>query len=211
MVDTILKILTPATTYDLVTLDELKLMLGIATTDTSEDAILQVYITDYSDIISRMCNRVFAYEEVQETVRCLQPSRYYVSHWPLLETDIDSVETPSGTPIDSAMYEVEQESGKIEFTGGNQSEPILVHYSGGYNLPTAAPPALKAACVMCIREARTWAMRQAVSGIRSISHKESRVMYFDVNAALGKKVTTPMDFVQSVVDTMLYHYMRLWV
>jgi hypothetical protein len=211
MVDTILKILTPATSFDLLTLAELKLMLGIASTDTSEDAILQQYITSYSDIISRMCNRVFGYEEVQETVRCLQPNRYYVSHWPILEIDIDSVETPSGSPIDSSMYEIEQESGKIEFTGGNQSEPILVHYSGGYNLPTNAPPALKAACVMCIREARTWAMRQAVSGIRSIAHKESRVMYFDVNAALGKKVTTPMDFVQSVVDTMLYHYMRIWV
>jgi hypothetical protein len=211
MVDTILKILTPATSYDLVTLAELKLMLGISMTDTSEDAQLQTYITQYSDIISTVCARVFAYEEVQETVRCLQPSRYYVSHWPLLETDIDSVETPSGTPIDSTMYEVEQDSGKIEFTGGNQSEPILVHYKGGYILPDDAPPALKSACIMCIREARTWALRQAVSGIRSISHKESRVMYFDVNAALGKKVTTPMDFVQSIVNSLLSAYMRYYV
>jgi hypothetical protein len=211
MVDTILKVLTPATSYDLLTLAELKVMLGIASTDTSEDAQLQTYITEYSDIIAVMCNRVFAYEEMLETVRCLQPSRYYVSHWPVIESDITSIETPRGSVVDPSTYEIEEKSGKIEFITSGQSEPIVVTYSGGYVLPDDAPPALKNACVMCIREARNYAMRQAVSGIRSISHKEARVMYYDINAALGKKVTTPMDFVQSVVDTTLYHYMRLWV
>jgi hypothetical protein len=143
-----------------------------------------------------------------ETVRCLQPNRYYVSHWPVLESDITSIETPRGAIVDPSTYEVEQESGKIEFISSGQSEPIVVTYSGGYALPDEAPPALKAACVLCIREARTYALRQATLGIRSISHKDSRVMYFDPNAALGRKVTTPMDFVDSIVKTMLYHFIR---
>jgi Phage gp6-like head-tail connector protein len=210
MVDTILKVLTPADSFDLLTLDELKDMLGIADTDTTQDDQLATYITQFSDIIARECNRTFAYEEMRETVRCLQPRRYYTSHWPVKEDDIESIETPRGEFIDPSTYEVEEESGKIEFFG-SRSEPIVVTYFGGYHLPDEAPPALKAACEMCIRDARTYAARQAVSGIRSISHKESRVMYFDVNAALGKNVGTPMDFVSDMVRTLLYHYMRFWV
>jgi hypothetical protein len=210
MVDTIIKIITPAPTYDILDLEELKDMLGILDTDTSQDEQLQMYITQYSDVISRICNRVFAREEVRETVRCLQPSRYYVSHWPLLEGDIESIESPRGSEIDSSLFEVEEDSGKIVFTAA-RSEPIVVTYKGGYLLPDEAPPALKAACELLIREARNYAARQAVSGIRSIAHKESRVQYFDVNAALGKSIQTPFTVANQTVQSLLYHFMRLWV
>jgi hypothetical protein len=209
MVDTILKVLTPADSIDLVSLDEVKLMFGIAPTDTSEDAQLENYITTTSAWLARECNRTFAYEEMYETVRCLQPRRYYTSHWPVKEDDIESIETPRGSLIDPSTYEVEEESGKIEFFGG-RTEPIVVTYWGGYHLPDGAPPDLKGFCTMMIREARAYASRQAVSGIRSIVHKESRVQYFDINAAIGKG-GTPFDFMGDAIKTSLYHYMRFWV
>jgi hypothetical protein len=194
MVDIILKVLTPAASIDLLSLEELKIMLGIPDTDTSQDAQLQTYITQYSDIIARECNRVFAQEAMRETVRCLQPNRYFVSHWPVKEDAITSIETPRGEVIDPASYEVEEGSGKIEFMV-SQDEPIVVTYTGGYLLPDEAPPALKAACEILVRQGRIWAQRAAVSGIRSLSHKDARVQFFDVNATKG----------------LLYHYMRFQV
>ena len=187
-------------------------MLGIADTDTTQDAQLQTYITQYSDIISKECNRVFAKEEMKETVRCLQPNRYFVSHWPLKEDDVASIETPRGSTIDPATYEIEEESGKIEFISSGQVEPIVVTYTGGYDLPDEAPPALKAACEILIREARMWAQRAAVSGIRSLSHKEARVQFFDVAATMAKQGGTgPVTAINEAVKGLLYHYMRFQV
>jgi len=209
MVDIILKTITPASSFDLLSLAELKAMLGIADTDTSQDAVLQTYITQYSDIISIECNRVFAKEEMRETVRCLQPRRYYVSHWPVKEDDITSIETPRGTIVDPSTYEIEEESGKIEFISSGQAEPIVVTYTGGYLLPDEAPPALKAACEMLIREARMYALRVATAGMRSLVHKDSRVQFFDPNAVAAKTAGhSPMTSLPEAVKSMLYNYIR---
>jgi len=213
MVDTILKVLTPATSNDLTTLADMKVMMGLQPTDTTEDAQLQIYITQMSMMIARECNRpesTFGYMELRETVRCLQPNRYYTGQWPIKEDEVESIETPRGSVIDPSTYEIEESSGKIEFYGG-QTEPIVVTYWGGYALPDDAPPDLTAICQMCVRYFRTYAMRQAVSGIRQISHKESRVSYFDPNAAIGKQAATPESFMNELTRSLLYHYMRFWV
>src|SRR5215475_13912021 len=99
MVDIILKTLEPADNFDLLTLEEAKLMLGV--TETDEDASIQLLITTYSDVVATLCNRVFAKETMRETVRCLQPNRYFVSHYPIAdESDVTSVECPRGTVLD---------------------------------------------------------------------------------------------------------------
>ena len=54
---------------DLISLDDLKLALGIAETDTSEDATLQAVITFQSRIIAEYCNRRFGLVEAMETFR----------------------------------------------------------------------------------------------------------------------------------------------
>ena len=72
MADRVIDIITPATTYDLISLDELKTMFGILLTDTSQDELLTMLITNYSDIIATYCNRVFAYEELSEIWRCVE-------------------------------------------------------------------------------------------------------------------------------------------
>jgi hypothetical protein len=209
MVDTLLKVITPAASYDLATLEEMKVALGIADTDTSQDATIQANITQYSDIIARELNRTLAFEEMQETVRCLQPNRYYVSHWPVKEDDIDSIESPRGTVYDPNSYEVEEASGKIEFFAG-QDEPIIVSYSGGYVLPDDAPPALSACLEIMIRAARAYARQQAVAGMRSLSHKEARVMFFDPNAALIK-TGSPIATAAQTIEPMLRPFRRFWV
>ena len=56
---------TPPIETDLVTLDDLKLELGI--TGTAEDAALQTRITRLSEQIAEYCDRIFALIEVEET------------------------------------------------------------------------------------------------------------------------------------------------
>jgi Phage gp6-like head-tail connector protein len=209
--DSIIKILTPATSFDLCSLEEMKKSLGIPDTDTSQDEQLQSHITMMSDVISVECNRVFAKEKVQETWRELDSRRVYLSHWPATEDDIEAVECPRGTsPYPTNGWELEEQSGKLSLFAG-QAEPIVVTYTGGYDLPDEAPPALKSACQIMVRTTRIWEQRQLTSGIRSLSHKEARVMFFDPNVLMKQQGSTPFSVAAQTVKDLLYHYMRFWV
>jgi hypothetical protein len=213
MADRVIKVLTPSATYDLMTLDEIKLMFGILDTDTSQDELLSAYISQYSDVIATICNRVFAYEQVTEIWRCVNydgtngMTRLFLSHYPIDSTLPITLESPTGAELDPSSYEVEEKSGKIELLSTN-SEPIKITYNGGYALPTDAPLALKQALALMVREAQARMQRLAVSGIRSISHKDSRVMYFDaaqtMAAGIGKGV-------MGGAGDLLMHYVRLEV
>jgi hypothetical protein len=211
MVDILTKILTPAISRDLITLDELKLALGIS--DASQDATLGRYITVYSDMIATLCNRTFAKETLTETWRDLDSNHLFLSHYPIAtETDIASVGCPRGITLDPSTYEIDLKDGQISLFA-TQSEPITVSYTGGYNLPDDAPPALSEALVVMVREARAAAQRASVSGIRSMSHKESRVVYFDPNllASRGFASNVLNPGIAPLVDTLLMHYVRIQV
>ena len=206
MADRIIKIITPATSYDLMTLDELKVSMSISPTDSSQDALLQQYITRFSDVVARTCNRTFGYETVSETWRCpMSSSRLFLSHYPVDETTITKLESPRGTAVDPSNYEVEPISGKIELLQGF-SQPVDVIYSGGYNLPNEAPNALKEATELMIREAMALAQRLLNSGIRMIGHKEARVMFFDPLALLMK--TQGFGWATTSANALLMHYTR---
>jgi hypothetical protein len=209
MADIITKILTPADTYDLLTLDAIKLAMGIPPTDTSQDAQLAEDITRYSDVISSLCNRVFAREEVRETWRCLGSRRMFLSHWPAAEADIASVESPRGSTLDPSVYEFEEQSGKLELFE-TRSEPIVVTYTGGYNLPEDAPPALRQVCEIMLLEGRALRRSFGSSGIRSISHRESRVMFFDPLVS-GARAAQQFGYSINSINSLLSAYIRFEV
>jgi hypothetical protein len=215
MADRVIRILTPAASYDLMTLDELKVLFGVPPSDTSQDAVFQSYITGYSDVIATVCNRVFAYEEVSEIWRCTNyddsnaMKRLFLSHYPVVEADVISVESPTGTPLDPSTYVIEEKSGKIELLE-TSDEPITVHYSGGYALPDATPPALKAALELMIREAQAMLQRLGAGGIRSITHKEARVQFYDPLAILSKEKGL-FGFGSTQANALLMHYVRFEV
>ena len=214
--DSTIKIITPATSFDLMSLDDMKIVLGIPPADTTQDAVIQSQITMMSDVIATECNRSpldshsWAKEKVQETIRDLDSRRVYLSHWPVKEDDIETVECPIGTPYPDGGWELEETSGKLSLYAG-QNEPISVIYTGGYDLPDGAPPALRASCEIMVRSYRMWEQRQATAGIRSISHKEARVMFFDPNVMLKQTGSTPLATAGQTVKDLLYHYMRFWV
>ena len=101
MADRVVKVLTPADSYDLLSLDELKLALGVSLTDTSQDQSLQQYITRYSNVVATTCNRVFAYETVAEIWRGANVNntngmkRLFVTHYPINPIAIMTLESPN--------------------------------------------------------------------------------------------------------------------
>jgi hypothetical protein len=217
MADRIIEVITPADTFDLMTLAELKTMFGMLATDTSQDEQLAMFITNYSDLIATYCNRVFAYEELTEIWRCVEydqnnaMTRLFLSHYPLDKAYDLVLESPTGSVIDPATYAIEWKSGKIELLGTN-AEPIKVTYAGGYDLPEEAPPALKQALGLIIREGQAMFQRLAVSGVRSIAHKDSRVQYYDSQATANKALGIGVSAVgMSAANSLLMHYVRLEV
>ena len=212
MVDIIIKVLTPADSYALLTLDEIKAILNVAPTDTSEDAQLSMWIDQYSDVIATMCQRTFAYEEVQETWRGdslpFDSPRLFLSHYPVADTDLESVESPKGSVIDPTTYEVENGSGKMRIDG-YWAGPVVVKYWGGYHLPDEAPPALKTACGLLIQAARLQAKMGATGGIRGLTHGETRIQYFDPTQMFGKAgFAGPLQTATDTVNALLNAYMR---
>ena len=216
MADIIVKVLDPADSYDLASLDEIKTLLGLPAADTSEDELLGMWITYYSDVIATLCNRVFAKEKVIESWRGdtkpfdTDNGRVFLTHYPVVDTDIESITAPDGTTID-AGYELENASGKLQFFDATWSEPIRITYTGGYDLPDEAPPALKQALALLVQNARIWQSRALTSGVRSISHRESRVQFFDINQAVAKMGGAgPLALANEMVGALLYKYMRFY-
>ena len=92
MADVTVNVITPADSYALMSLTELKTFLGVATSDPVSDAQWQMMIDTNSATISELCNRVFAKEEVEETWRDVQNGqRIYLTHYPVVAADIESV------------------------------------------------------------------------------------------------------------------------
>jgi hypothetical protein len=217
MADISVKVLEPADSYDLCTLDEIKIMIGIAPGDTTEDELLSLWITQYSDVIAAMCNRVFAKEKVIETWRGdtmpldTDNGRIFLTHYPVADADLETISGPDGTNI-TGGWELENASGKLQFFSATWSAPIRITYTGGYDLPEDTPPALKQALALLVNNARIYHSRSLTSGVRSISHRESRVQFFDVNAAMAKMGgNTPMGFASEMINSLLYKYTRIYV
>jgi hypothetical protein len=194
MTDVTIKVLEPPTSNDLMTLEDAKIMLGIGDADTTNDEQLALAISQNSIAISSQCLRRgygFGKQKVRETHRCVPPqccpggvARIWLMLWPVMETDIESVECPAGTVLDPVSYELEEQSGKLTIFSGGGSE-IVVTYSGGYDLPDNAPLDLSRAVGITVREARTEAAAAAVTGIRMISHKSARVMFHSPSQSSG--------------------------
>ena len=218
MADRVISILTPATSFGLLTLEEAKLALGMSITDASEDQQLSFWNEMNSETVMRLCNRIFAREEVREEWRELNGGwRIFPSHWPIKQADLLSVESPMGTVLDPSSYELEEQSGKIEFFGGSNGssawvEPVVVHYWGGYNLPNEAPQPLKRAVAMLNLQNKLLSSLGTIAGIRALSHKEARVMFHDpsklLSIALGGKGAGG---IEASIWNLLSHYVHLEV
>lgn len=211
MADVTVKVLEPATSHALLSLHEAKIMLGIPTADTSTDAQLQLLIDINSAVIAAKCARVFAREKVAEYWRELQPPRLFLTHWPVKESDIESVAAPDGTLLLPTSYQLEESSGKILFKGGAPAEPIVITYTGGYELPNEAPMALKQAVGLLTGASRAEQQTAATAGIRMIAHKEARIMFHPPSSGSSSSSGGGMSGARVAVDSLCAHFTRFWI
>jgi hypothetical protein len=221
--DVIIKILTPAENRNLMTVEQARLYMQLTAADPGgSDEFLNQLIETNSDVVATLCNRTFAREEVRETWRCLgepcdcedarSSRRLFLSHWPVREEDIYRVEVPRGNPIN--YWELDEPAGRLSIFGGT-AEPIVVTYWGGFELPDEAPPALRHAALLLVSNARSTAQKESsalASGIRSISHKEARVVFHtpteSTAAATKAGALSPS---METVKNLLAHFTRFWI
>lgn len=193
---------------ELVSLDDLKLALGI--TGTEEDAALQAQITFQSRIIAEYCDRHLGYAEAIET---FQFDRYSVLPYEVAlprqalslrlypVVSVLEVTADGSATID---FEFDPPTGLLWTTNGAFAGRIAVSYSGGYMLPDDAPARLQKAVIDSVNESRTSGSRDPT--IREVAHGDTRVSYF-TNAVS----TASPGFLSAAVLDLISTYRRLTV
>jgi len=207
-------------TQDLITLENLKIQLRIPDTDTTKDAELNLIIDSVSAQIAKMANRSFGYDHVQETLyNSVDEDRIYFSQWPVLLTDINSL-TSNGTDMlatHGQSWILEEKTGTMFFFSGPFNGTIFADYSGGYKIPGETPADLARAASAAAREDYYIYVRGAIlSGVRMISHKSARVMYYppgQVGATLtgGSMGPAGSSATWQAVWSIVQKYIRHWV
>jgi gp6-like head-tail connector protein len=173
---------------DLISLDDLKLALGIE--GSTEDAALQAAITHQSRIIAEYCDRRLGLASVLETFK-FDPAEYLpaklglpLSLYPVV--DIFEVSIAGAT---GANYHFDPASGRLWLSDlqdygfsyywnasyGNWPGVLQVTYSGGYDLPENAPARLQQAIIEAISTNRTSGTRDPT--IREVQHGDTRITY----------------------------------
>ncbi len=207
-------VLVPAKDISLLTLYEAKIALNLTTSssDTLDDQ-LEILIRQASDEIAQMCNRVLAQETVEDKYTEFETdlSRIFLSHYPV--KTIHSI-SDGGSSLGEGDWEMESRSGKLVRVGGTWAEPVVVNYTGGYDLPFEAPEALRQAAVLLSRESYFASIRGDAS-IRMVAHKESRVIYFDpslqMRNAAGAAAAGGGSAARRSIDALLKKYTRFFI
>lgn len=107
----LLTIVAPASSYDLVTLTQVKTELNITNTDSDE--MLETRIHRASEVINNYCNRIFIQETIQEVFSNYDWSKRLF----LRRTPIDSITSiiigvsPNAETVDSSLYEFDPNDG----------------------------------------------------------------------------------------------------
>ncbi len=142
----ITRVVTPASSMALVTLDQAKAALGIDPADTSQDALLATQIEAVSLAVNNYCGRIFVVQSYQDTLR-------YVAQWiyagePLRTRQYPIVVEPGGAPlvtviengatVDVAFWDVYPEEGTLYRIDGAiltawTGTTILIDYTAGFD------------------------------------------------------------------------------
>ena len=183
---TSIEVVTEAKDVSLLTVHDAKLGLNLLTPSIIDDQI-ELLIKWASSEIAKLCNRVLAQETVIETVLELESPRIFLTHYPVKEiTEISE----DDVVLSTVDYNLDKKTGIMtRASGAFWSAPVVIKYTGGYDLPQKAPPELASAALLLTRESYHAALKGDAS-IRMIMHKQSRIMFFDPNAAAAKSASS---------------------
>ncbi|MCS3690943.1 phage head-tail connector protein [Bradyrhizobium elkanii] len=185
---------TPASSYDLASLSDVKDELGVK--DNSSNALLQRYLTSASAAVAQYCNRVFPAETMTETFwasrdrgwRKVLPSvqDLQLSRWPV--QSVTSVTENGNALVEDIDFKVNAENGQLVRLNTNGYPrmwpvyPIVVVYTGGFaTIPAdvedavirmvtkryvskGRDPSLKQESIPGVREVQYWIATGADSG-----------------------------------------------
>jgi hypothetical protein len=134
------RVVTPATDTALITLEQAKLVLGIADTDDSQDPIIQTQIDAVSAGICNYCDRAFVVQTYRDQL--MYPSMGFgeplrARQYPI---QLDDVGVPTlftvtvdGNVIDPTSYDLDAENGRAYMiNGGWAGATILLDYTAGF-------------------------------------------------------------------------------
>ncbi|MBN9007244.1 MAG: hypothetical protein J0H40_17740 [Rhizobiales bacterium] len=151
---------SPAADTALVTLDRVKLELGLTGTDANRDTVLQAKIDEASEDIEAALGFRVVRETAVETFWHEQydsvPDRLALDRIPI--ASIASVVVDGGDPLSNSLYRFDPKTGELFAldTGGYPipwffCKSVVVTYDGGYILPGASnsdlPAAIEGACI----------------------------------------------------------------
>lgn len=169
-----LTVITPAPTYDLTVLATVKERLGI--TDGTQDTILGHLISAASDKAATYCNRVFAQETVQETIRLHRkggrfwhPESIKLKRFPI--ASFVSIVDGTTTLVSSVDYEFDAIRGLLYRLDGSDNRchwlgpKIVIQYVGGYAVMDSLPYPIEEAVIEIIK--LTWYGKQRDPMLRS--------------------------------------------
>jgi hypothetical protein len=148
-------VITPAASFDLTTLLNVKSDLTINDVDPTIDIYLSRIITQVSGLISAECNRVFALQTYKDNFRpgrdnalgpCMNVLDYLaVANIPLVSV-ASVVEDGTALVVDTD-YEIDLATGRLYRLDANNNrvhwngKQIIVQYAAGWTLPSANNPA----------------------------------------------------------------------
>jgi len=207
-------------TQDLVTLSELKIQLRIPDTDTTRDPELNLIIDGVSAQMGKMANRDwgFGFNEVNEIFfNAVDEDRLYFSVWPVKSTDISKMELNGVNVLgdEGINWVLEEETGTLFRPFDPWNGTLNVTYSGGYKIPAETPDDLKRAAAVAMRDDYyTYIRGTVLSGVRMISHKHARVMYYppgQLSATQGQGGPSTMGPIWTAVWNVLNKYIRHWM
>jgi hypothetical protein len=198
----------------LLSLDELKALLKITTTDT--DAVLQTIIDAWSEELATLANRVFGKAKVEESFFEMDYAKLlYFSRWPVKLADIETLTLNGNDILTSGGWVLEEAKGFLYCVNGAFCGTANAIYAGGYLLPDDAPNSLKQIAGLVMREGYyTWLLGStaaSLANVRSIQHKHARVMFFPPNQTIAGAEAASSPAIMRAVRSVLDHFIRHWV
>jgi len=152
----ITRVVTPATSLDLVTLDQAKALLGIDPADTSKDAQISQHISATSAAIANYCDRVFVQQVYRDQVRNAYGGygEPFITRQYPIAVDVAGVPlvavTEAGVALDPAYLDIYPDAGSLYRLDGSaapyawNTATLVVDYTAGFD---PIPADVQGACL----------------------------------------------------------------
>lgn len=116
----------------IVTLDEMKALLGIDPLNTDDDAYLTTELTNMNSVVEQYCERGFTRQDYTDTFEDVESATIFVYAFPITAVTRVSID---GVDADLTNVKVNKSQGSICLREGTLygAEEVIVEYNGGFD------------------------------------------------------------------------------